>query len=74
MFFLPYASETNICGKRSSITRADMLAVAKLASVKKAGAIIDHIAAVVQSWPKYARRYDVEPKLAKAIAATLLQV
>lgn len=64
----------SVNGKRSDITRADMLAVAKLASVKKGSAIIDHIGSIVQNWPKYARRYDVETKLAKAINATLLQV
>jgi serine/threonine-protein kinase HipA len=64
----------SVNAKRSDITRADMLAVAKLASVKKGSAIIDHIGSIVQNWPKYARRYDVETKLTKAINATLLQV
>ena len=50
-----------------------MLAVARLASVKKGSTIIDHIGSVIQNWPKYARRYNVETKLAKAINATLLQ-
>jgi serine/threonine-protein kinase HipA len=51
----------SINGKRSEITKEDMLMIAKNNSIKKAEKIIDEINQVVKSWEKYATMTIVNP-------------
>ncbi len=70
----PWVSQhaLSINGKRSAITRADLLQVATSMNIKKAPAILSEIATVVKNWDKYAKETAVATALQKAIAATLL--
>jgi serine/threonine-protein kinase HipA len=70
----PWVSQhaLSVNGKRTNITREDLLAVAKQMNIKKAGAIIDTIAQIVGNWEYYANQSGVEPKLQDAIKQTLL--
>jgi serine/threonine-protein kinase HipA len=61
-------------GKRTNITRADFLEVAKQMNIKKAGSIIDQVNDTVQSWSRYAKETNVNPTLKKAISKTLLKI
>lgn len=63
----------SINGKRTDITKEDLLAIGKGVSVKKAADIIEEISAVVRRWKSYADDVGVSPKLRDAIAATLVQ-
>ena len=59
-------------GKRNTITKADLLQVAKQMNIKKAEAIIKQISAVVSNWNSYADEVKVEKKLKQAIQKTLI--
>lgn len=61
--------QMSINGKRSDITRADLLAVAKDMNIKKAEAIIDEVLAGVKSWKKWAKQAGVDPKQVAAIGS-----
>ncbi|MES2619066.1 MAG: type II toxin-antitoxin system HipA family toxin [Bacteroidota bacterium] len=62
----------SINGKRNTIERSDLLAVAKQMNIKKAETIINEISAVVGNWNHYAKQVEVEKPLKKAIEKTLL--
>jgi serine/threonine-protein kinase HipA len=62
----------SINGKRSNITRNDLLTVAKNMNIKKANNIIDQIADVVSNWNNYAKRTSVNTALKKEISKNLL--
>jgi serine/threonine-protein kinase HipA len=64
----------SVNGKRTNITRADFLEVAKQMNIKKAGSIIDQVNDAVQSWSRYAKETNVNPTLKKAISKTLLKI
>jgi serine/threonine-protein kinase HipA len=60
----------SINGKRTAITRKDLLIVGESIRCKNAAHIIDHIQDVVQQWPNYAKAVGVSPKLRDAIYST----
>lgn len=62
----------SVNGKRENINRADLIAVARQISVKKAEHIIDQVSAVVKDWARYAKEQKVETGLRGAIQKTLL--
>ena len=62
----------SINGKRNTITKVDLLQVAKQMNIKKAEAIIKQIADVVGNWSYYADEVKVEKKLKQAIQKTLI--
>lgn len=64
----------SVNGKRKSITREDLLSVAKQMNIKKAERIINEISEIVGRWEKYAAKVAVEPKLIKAIHKTLQEL
>lgn len=64
----------SINGKRSDITRQDLLAVAESANVRKASAVIDQVQKTVRRWPRYADESGVDPALREAISRTLGQL
>jgi serine/threonine-protein kinase HipA len=64
----------SVNGKRTNITRADFLEVAKQMNIKKAGSIIDQVNDAVRDWSSYAKKTEVSAKLEKAIRLTLLKV
>jgi serine/threonine-protein kinase HipA len=60
----------SINGKRTEITRKDLLIVGETIRCKNASQVIDHIQEVVQQWPAYAKAVGVSPKLREAIYST----
>lgn len=63
----------SINGKRSEIARIDLLAVAEQNSIRKPAQVIEQCIAVINRWPEYAKQYNVETKLTKAIDQTLVK-
>jgi serine/threonine-protein kinase HipA len=61
----------SVNGKRSNITRQDLMAVAKRMNIKKAEQIIDEVVGIVSDWKSYAKKIDVDNKLTTAIQKTL---
>ncbi len=61
----------SINGKRTGITRNDLLALAESVNIKKADNIIEQVQSVINKWPEYAESAHVEPKLRDAISITL---
>lgn len=59
-------------GKRDGFTRADLRAVAKVASMKRgqADAILDEVLAVAARWPEFASAAGVADATAKAVGGT----
>jgi serine/threonine-protein kinase HipA len=64
----------SINGKRTDITKADLLAVGKTINNKKAAEAIDEINATVAQWKKYAEEVAVSPGLRDQIAKTLIHL
>jgi len=64
----------SINGKRKDITRNDLLVVAKAMNVKKADNIVTQVSEVVNNWPVYAAKVNLEQPLKEAIARTLLNL
>lgn len=62
----------SINGKRKNITKTDLIEVARKMNVKKAETIIKQIADIISNWKKYARKENVDNKLAEAIWKTLI--
>ncbi len=62
----------SINGKRSNISKDDMLSIAKSMNIKKATEIIEQTSEVVKNWTVFAEETKVEPKLKEAIMATLI--
>ncbi len=64
----------SINGKHKGITKADVMAIAKANTIKKADTIIKTISAVVADWKRYAKTVHVDPRLRDRIAATHLKM
>lgn len=64
----------SINGKRSGITRQDLLDVAYQMNVKKAPKILDEIKDVISGWNRYADNQNVHPDLKEAINKTLVLI
>lgn len=62
----------SINGKRQNITRDDLLAIAKNMNIKKAGAIISQVNAVVSRWNDFATQVNVKADLKDAVGKTLV--
>jgi len=58
-------------GKRTNITTADLLVVAKTVTIKKAAAIIDEVKTAVGNWADYAAQTKVDKSLLHGIAKEL---
>jgi serine/threonine-protein kinase HipA len=63
----------SINGKRTVITKQDLLIVGESIQCKKAAAIIDQIEAVVMNWKKYANDVGVRGKLRDEIYKTIAE-
>ncbi len=61
----------SINGKRTAITRNDLLVIGDSIRCKNASQIIEKIQTVVQHWPSYAKAVGVSPKLRDAIFKTI---
>jgi serine/threonine-protein kinase HipA len=70
----PWVSKQSLSinGKRENITKDDLLAVAKLLSIKKAVQIFTQVSEVVNKWNEYANAQKVPAALRDAIKGTLL--
>ena len=64
----------SINGKRSDITKNDLLVVGKSIANKKAEAVIDEISATVSRWKTFADEAAVSPSLRDEIEATLIRL
>ncbi|CAN5124956.1 hypothetical protein BH23BAC3_BH23BAC3_35410 [soil metagenome] len=64
----------SINGKRTGITRGDLLTVAESVNIKKADSIIDQVQSVVNRWNEFAESVNVRPELRGAIAKTLIHL
>ena len=62
----------SINGKRSNISKEDLLTIAKSMNTKKTTEIIQQISEVVKNWYYFAEETKVEPKLSNAIKSTLI--
>ena len=58
-------------GKRTNITTADLLAVAKTVTIKKAAAIIEEVKTAMSNWADYAAQTNVDKRLWQGIAKEL---
>jgi serine/threonine-protein kinase HipA len=72
----PWVSKQSLSvnGKRENISKDDLLAVAKLLSIKKAAKIFTQISEVVNKWGNYGDEQKVPTKLRDAIKNTLISV
>jgi len=64
----------SINGKRTAITKDDLLSVAKSMNIKKAGRSINEISETVSKWNEYAEQTKVSQKLTEAINSTLIKM
>jgi serine/threonine-protein kinase HipA len=64
----------SINGKRTGITKDDLVMVAKSMNIKKADAIIAEISKKVATWDVYAEITKVSPELKNAIKETLIKM
>jgi len=64
----------SVNGKRSDITRQDLLDVAYQMNVKKAPKILDEINNIVSEWNSYAEKFSVHSDLKEAINKTLVLI
>jgi len=62
--------QMSLNGKRSGITRDDLLAVAKNMNIKKAARIIDQVTEAVSTWKAEASAYDIAPEVVDMIEKT----
>jgi serine/threonine-protein kinase HipA len=69
----PWVSSQSLTvnGKRTNISNADLLAVAKTVTIKKAAAIIEEVKTAVGNWGEYANQTKVEERLLKGIEKVL---
>ena len=69
----PWVSSQSLTvnGKRTNITTADLLDVAKTVTIKKAAAIIEEVKTAVGNWAGYAAQTKVEERLMQGIAKEL---
>ncbi|MCL4283103.1 MAG: HipA domain-containing protein [Flavobacteriales bacterium] len=59
--------QMSVNGKRSGITRDDLLAVAKAMNIKKAAAIVDEVVAGLKKWKNFAKQAEVPARQVEAI-------
>ncbi len=64
----------SINGKRTDITKDDLLIIGKSIKNKKAAETIEKINNTVSQWRTYADEVKVSPKLRETIAATLIRL
>lgn len=64
----------SINGKRTDITRSDLLAIGKSIRCKRAPEIVDEINVHVNNWKRFADEVKVQPRLRDEIAGTLLNL
>ena len=64
----------SINGKRTNITKKDLLTIADATRIRKAPEIIEQINEVVRNWTTYANLVEVHPKLRASIAETLINI
>lgn len=64
----------SINGKRTDITKKDLLTIADATRIRKAPEIIKQINEVVSNWTTYANLVEVHPKLRDSIAETLINI
>ncbi len=62
----------SVNGKRTGITKDDLMVVAKSMNIKKGESIINQINTTVARWSDYAESVKVEPRLQHVIGKTLL--
>jgi serine/threonine-protein kinase HipA len=62
----------SINGKRSNISKDDIVTIAKSMNIKKATEIIHQTSETVKNWTEFAEETKVEPKLKEAIKSTLI--
>ena len=69
----PWVSSQSLTvnGKRTNITTADLLAVAKTVTIKKAATIFEDVKTAVGNWAGYAAQTKVEERLMQGIAKEL---
>ena len=69
----PWVSSQSLTvnGKRKNITTADLLAVAKTVTIKKAAAIIEDVKTAVGNWADYTAQTNVDERLLQGIAKEL---
>lgn len=63
--------QMSIMGKRENISRADLLAFAKIQNIKKANAIIDEVCNAVSTWQGRAKAEDLASERIKKIESVL---
>jgi serine/threonine-protein kinase HipA len=64
----------SINGKRSHITREDLLVIGKSIKHKKAAETIDEISTTVSNWKRFADDVKVIPKIRDEIGKTLIKL
>jgi serine/threonine-protein kinase HipA len=64
----------SINGKRTAITKEDLLIVGKSINSKKAALIIEEVSDTVSQWKKFADEVNVLPKIRDEIAGTLIDM
>lgn len=64
----------SINGKRTNITKEDLLVIGKSIKNKKAAEVIDEISKTVSEWKTFADEVKVSPKLRDEIDATLIRL
>ena len=62
----------SINGKRTAITKEDLLIIGKSIKNKKAASIIEEISDTVSQWKKFANDVNVLPEIRDEIAKTLI--
>lgn len=62
----------SINGKRSNISKEDIITIAKAMNIKKAIEIIQQTSEIIKNWSTFAKETNVEPKLSKAIETTFI--
>ena len=63
----------SINGKRTDISKDDLLTIGRSIRSKKAAEIIDEISHIVNQWKRFADEVEVSPNLRDEIAATLIR-
>ena len=63
----------SINGKRTDISKDDLLTIGRSIRSKKAVEIIDEISHIVNQWKRFADEVEVSPNLRDEIAATLIR-
>jgi serine/threonine-protein kinase HipA len=62
----------SINGKRSNISKEDIVTIAKSMNIKKGTEIIQQTSEIIKKWTDFAEETKVEPKLKEAIKSTLI--